>query len=531
MRTPVSFIIALTLAAFAVPSLGQTAAIHLVPTPKVIQTAAGALVLEPGSRIVATTAELQPLADVLNGEILRLTGLDLRPATGAGGPGDVVLTIDRSLSADRARHWPCTVAIDDRVKITGADYNSVAMGTATLLQLVKADGAKVEVPRLSLCDYSAAEYPGLMLDVARQNNTLQDVRDCIELCRLYKIRYLQLHLNDMESFMFPSQRFPKLGTHNGAAHGGPKCQPWERDELAATIEYADHRGVAIVPELETVFHTGAMMQDMPAEFGGPGVLNMGSEKMYQSLEPLIEEMCDVFKSSPYFHIGCDEASIGGVLEQPGTREYMREHRIANGEDLYRFHIDRLAKVIARKGKRTIVWQDCPLPPDNKDIICMVWHIDFNHGDTARLIQQGYPTIQVTWTPSCGSPVREQFGWRPFDDQVKPGPLAMGSQLVLWEQNGSVAIPFLRQKMPARQQVTYSPGDRLGYAQFASNLAHTDALLDPLTSGIVATETGVKESVGQWLLAGGVGNTPDYKFSKEVRVSLKSNVPGEKSITR
>ena len=211
MRTPVSFIIALTLAAFAVPSLGQTAAIHLVPTPKVIQTAAGALVLEPGSRIVATTAELQPLADVLNGEILRLTGLDLRPATGAGGPGDIVLTIDRSLTADRARHWPYTVAIADRIEVTGADYNAVAMGTATLLQLLRAPGARSASPS-SLRDYSAAEYPGLMLDVARQNNTLQDVRDCIDLCRLYKVRYLQLHLNDMESFMFPSQRFPKLGS-------------------------------------------------------------------------------------------------------------------------------------------------------------------------------------------------------------------------------------------------------------------------------------------------------------------------------
>ena len=175
----------------------------------------------------------------------------------------------------------------------------------------------IDVPRLSLSDYSAAEYPGLMLDVARQNNTLQDVRNCVELCRLYKVRYLHLHLNDMESFMFPSKLFPKLGSHNGSAFGGPKCKLWDRDELLATIKFADERGVAIVPELETVFHTGAMMQDMPSEFGGPGVLNIGSEKLYQSLEPLIEEMCDVFESSPFFQIGCDEASIGGVMEAAG----------------------------------------------------------------------------------------------------------------------------------------------------------------------------------------------------------------------
>ena len=196
---------------------------------------------------------------------------------------------------------------------------------------------------------------------------------------------------------------------------------------------------------------------------------MGSEKLYRSLNPLIEEICDVFKSSPYFQIGCDEASIGGVMQQPGTKEYMREHGIANGEDLYRFHIDRLAKVIAAKGKRTIVWQDCPLPRDNKSIICMVWHIDYNHGDSAAIMRAGYPTIQVTWTPACGSPVKELFSWRPFDAEIAPSKLALGSQLVLWEQNGSVAIPYLRQKVPARQQVTYSPDADITYPQFAANL--------------------------------------------------------------
>ena len=87
---------------------------------------------------------------------------------------------------------------------------------------------------------------------------------------------------------------------------------------------------------------------------------------------------------------------------------MQKHGITSGEDLYRFHIDRLAKVVAGKGKRTIVWQDCPLPRDNKDIICMVWHMDFNHGDTLPIMKAGYPTIQVTWTPSCGAPVKELF---------------------------------------------------------------------------------------------------------------------------
>ena len=515
------------LAVSIAPAPAQQPAIHLVPTPKEIKVTEGRLELKPGAQIAVSAKELMPLATVLSGELLKVAGLKLPAAEGPGRPGDIVLKIDKTLPTGEARHWPHTVTVAERIEVTGLDYNAVAMGTSTLLQLIEVAASGASMPRLALSDYSVAEYPGLMLDVARQNNTLQDVRDCIDMCRLYKVRYFQLHLNDMESFMFPSKVFPKLGKSNGSAHGGPKCELWNRDELLATIQYADQRGVTLLPELETVFHTGSMMRDMPEEFGGPGVLNMGSEKLYQSLDPLIEEMCDVFKSSPFFQIGCDEASIGGVLTQPGTKEYMQKHQLNTADDLYRFHINRLDKVIAGKGKRTIVWQDCPLPLDNKNIICMVWHMDFNHGETANIIKKGNPTIQVTWTPSCGSPVTDLFGWRPFDEQIRPGKLGMGSQLVLWEQNGSVAIPFLRQKMPARQQFTHSPDATLTYQEFAANLAHTDSLLDPLTTGMIATESGLKQSVGQWLLAGGRGNMPDYTFVKNVQVTLKSNLPGAK----
>jgi hypothetical protein len=518
-------VLAVLVAAFSLPVHAQEPVTHLIPTPKQIEIAGGRLHLRAGARIVASAKELAPLARVLCDDLQKVSGLELSPAEGIGKAGDIVLSIDNSLPSDEVRHWPYTVAISDRIAVAGRDYNATAMGTATLLQLLEIGSDGIDLPRLSLSDYSAAEYPGLMLDVARQDNSLQDVRNCVDLCRLYKVRYLHLHLNDMEAFVFPSKLFPELGTHNGAAHGGPKCKLWDRDELLATIQYADQRGVALVPELETVFHTGSMMNDLPKVFGGPGVLNIGSEKLYQSLEPLIEEMCDVFESSPFFQIGCDEASIGGVLEAPGTKEYMQQHGIKDGDDLYRFHIDRLDKVVKRKGKRTIVWQDCPLPLDNKNIISMVWHIDLDHGDTAKLIKQGYPTIQVTWTPSCNSSVKDMFGWRPFDEQIAPSRLAMGSELVLWEQNGSVAIPMLRQRLPARQQWTYSPAASLSYSQFVDNLMHTDSLLDPLITGMTATETGLTQTVGQSLRAGGIGSFPDSIFVKSVRISLKSNIKG------
>ncbi|MCY2929836.1 MAG: family 20 glycosylhydrolase [Planctomycetota bacterium] len=503
-------------------------AVSLLPTPKEIKVSGGVLDLPPSARIVAASKELVPLAAVLSDDIRNVTGVALPTAQGEGKPGDVVLRIDPALVGGEAKHWPHTLTVADDVQAVGGDYNAVALATSSIVQLVRAKGQALSMPKLALSDYSAAEYTGVMLDVARQGNTLADVRNLVNLMRLYKARYLHLHLNDQESCVFPSKVQPKLGSSNGSAHGGPKCEQWNRDELLATIKYADERGVTLVPELETVFHSASLQRDMPQVYGTFGVLDMGSDAMYtEGLEPLIREMAEVFKSSPFFHIGCDEAGIGGVLAQPKTKDYMAKHGLKDGNELYVFHINRLDKVIKAAGKRTIVWQDCPLPPDNKDVICMVWRMDWNHGMVPNLVKDGRPSIQVTWTPSCGWPVRELYRWRPYDEQVRPGKLAIGSQLVLWEQNGSVAIPFLRQKMPARQQFTYSPDSPVTYEEFAARLAHADSLLDAMSTGIAVTETGLCQTVPEWLAAGGVGNVPEYTFDKNLTLTFKSHIPGAK----
>ena len=176
MKILQGFAVAFALLAFTSPLFAASPSPHLVPTPKQLKLFGGTLPLKPDARIVAAANELKPLAEVLRGDLVKLTGLNMTVAEGAGQPGDIVLAIDASLNAGAERHWPHNISVSDRVDITGGDYNAVAMGTATLLQMLEIGEDGVRVPRLSIHDWSAAEYPGLMLDVARQNNTLQDVR-------------------------------------------------------------------------------------------------------------------------------------------------------------------------------------------------------------------------------------------------------------------------------------------------------------------------------------------------------------------
>ena len=66
--------------AFAADTPGALARLNLVPWPKSVQTVPGAMSLGPKSRIVYGDAKLAPLARVLSGEILQLTGTELATA-------------------------------------------------------------------------------------------------------------------------------------------------------------------------------------------------------------------------------------------------------------------------------------------------------------------------------------------------------------------------------------------------------------------------------------------------------------------
>ena len=61
----------------------------------------------------------------------------------------------------------------------------------------------------------------------------------MQLCRLYKARYLQLHLTDDQGWTFPSTKYPQLGSKNYAAHGGIAPRVYKLDELKALVAYAD----------------------------------------------------------------------------------------------------------------------------------------------------------------------------------------------------------------------------------------------------------------------------------------------------
>ena len=481
----------------AVPASAQQHSPSFVPWPRCVELKSSRLDIGPHSRIVAAEPVLQPLAKIIAEEIQAVFGVRLAVVDGRGGPGDIILVNDAALQGESY-----TLEVADRATIRGGNYGAVALGTATLLQALRLQDGRATVPCISVTDEPAVEYRGLLVDVARQYHSISSLKQIVQLCRLYKIRYLQLHLTDDQSFMFPSKAFPELATQNH--HGG---KTYSLEELRDLVAYADARNVTIVPEYEVPGHSAAANRALPNLFLIRGTkpyehhasINFAKDEVMQAVATIVGEMCDVFRSSPYFHIGGDEADLQFADQNREFQAAFKKHNLPNQHQLYRKFVVDMNEIVKRHGKRMIVWEGFGREPNSpvqipKDILVMAYEIRFYQPDA--LVRDGYTVINASWTPlyvvnkNCRPP-EEIYAWqlrqfKPFGAKatdagvlVPPEGKVFGAQMCAWEQPEKAELPSLRLRLPAMAERIWNPKTEKEYSDFARRLEATDALLERL----------------------------------------------------
>jgi lysophospholipase L1-like esterase len=479
----------------------------LVPQPKILMLGKGVLTLGQDSPIVATSKELEPLAKVLADEIFLATGVQLAAGGRPGAPGGVLLQFDPELK-DEAY----TVEIRESATVKGGSYLSVASGTATLLQLLRATNGALTVPQVSIADEPAYPYRGALIDLGRKYHTPGGIEQVIELCRLYKIRYLHLHLTDDQLFMFPSTEFPQLGQSNREfarfePPSKPKIAPYTLDELRALERFARERGVYLVPEIDLPGHSGRLIADANNIFGLPGngsTVNIASPKTLEALTTLMNEVMDVFQSTPYVHLGADEVGLGGLDKTADYREAQAKFGIKSVHDLYCKFITEMHAVVTKRGKKTIVWEEACNPggayPLPKEALVMVWSQGRNPND---IVKNGYAVINATWTPlyivrdnkksleflfDWALPKFGREGSEKFTTLADTSKL-MGTQLCSWENSENIEIQSMRDRLALVAERAWNPQAGGTFADFKSRLAHTDALLEKLVHPITIQAQG------------------------------------------
>lgn len=472
-----------------------------LPAPQTVELTGRSLALPETLSCAVADPRLQPLISVLDYEYRMLTGGRI---VGAGTTAALCrLALDTLLAEEEYR-----LEVDETVRGTGGSYAAVAMGTVTLMQMLRTGAGGAVLPTGTIQDRPDKPYRGLLIDLARKWHDVAVIEQVILLARWYKINHLQLHLTDDQLFTFPTESFPRLPTPG---------RHYTREQLRRLDEFARDRGVTLVPELEVPGHAGQFVSRMPELFAirgwerNRGTLNMGREQVYEALDQIIGEIAEVFETSPYLHIGADEAGFQHHENDPDVQRYLATHGLRDVNELYRHFLVRMHKIVKRHGKRTIVWEgfhregEVEIP---RDVLVMAWETLYQLPQD--LLADGYTIINVSWQPLYVVNDRRWdpeyiYGWNLYrwenwlprapaytPIQLAPSEQVIGASMASWDQAQHLEIWTLRRRLPAMSEriwsATLEPERPVGW--FLQTLERTDSALQRILSPVAVQAEGL-----------------------------------------
>lgn len=287
----------------------------------------------------------------------------------------------------------------------------------------------------SLCGLSAQDGPdggrypwrGVMLDEARHFFGKETVRMVLDLMATEGYNVFHWHLTDDQGWRIEIRRYPNL-TKRGAVRELSKDwspQPfwyddrtegdygpyfYTREDIREIVAYAHSKGIRIVPEIEMPSHSLAALASYPEHCCFPEMVRgnrrflhpsyrvpgrnmrtycIGSDETVAFLENVLDEVCELFPDD-VVHIGGDEAPQGNWLECPRCQARMKAQGLKNGQELQGWLMARIVAHLARKGKRTMGWEELAFAKvDPKDVILQCWH----GPETARkAVAAGYDVV-------------------------------------------------------------------------------------------------------------------------------------------
>lgn len=367
--------------------------VKIIPTPK-------SAVISDGQTVISTSA--CTVCDDFKSEVLTFNALSERLFGVHSDGSSVELTFDGTLGSGEYR----IECAEDKICAYASDRDGASYAMSSVLQLVTVKEWHTCVPHITVNDRPDCNYRSLMLDLSFKYHTPAQLKDIIDLCYLYKIKFIHLHFVDNKGYTLPSKAFPKLPA---------ACQSYTREEIADLNEYALCRNVEIIPELEFPGHCAALVSAYPELFENRledtpeaeefrkgyhnNVICVGKEGIMESVETMIRETIEMFPNSRYLHIGGDEAEIETWSYCPDCRRYMEEKGINGVYPLYSHFIKLVTDKVLELGRTPIVWEGFPkegAEQISRNVIVIAWESLYHIAPD--LVEEGFNIVNASWQP-------------------------------------------------------------------------------------------------------------------------------------
>ena len=385
---------------------------HILPQPKKIERLKGSFCLEDGSNIYCDElfrAEAQRFADLVEacGGFRPQLVDDIQRAK-------VIFSRDDKHAAEQY-----SVMISDGVAtVTCSTTTACFYAVETLRQLLSLDFPQA-TPGCENCyieDQPKFAYRGLLLDVCRHFFGVETVKKVIDLMARVKLNKLHLHLSDDQGFRMEINRYPLLnqvGSFRSGSevvrdgkrfvedvpHGGYYTQQQLRDIVA----YAASRKIDVIPEIDIPGHAMAMVASYPelcctgksaevrTSWGiSKDILCAGNDNVYQFVQNVLDEVCDVFPSE-YIHLGGDEVPKERWCNCKLCKQRMSDLKLGGFAQLQTYMVEQFRAYLQQKGRKVICWNDGLDEKANGEIVSQAWAPQFTR-QAIKFVNKGRKTI-------------------------------------------------------------------------------------------------------------------------------------------
>ncbi|MGH8084838.1 MAG: beta-N-acetylhexosaminidase [Lysobacter sp.] len=390
----------LPIAAIAAPAGAPAdAPLSLIPEPASLTLREGAFELRADTPLVATDPRAARVARQFADYMQR--GRDVAPRFDDAGAGDAPAVEFRVVPTD-ASASPEAYSLDvspRRIVVSAGDERGLFYGAVTLWQLATSDvddGLPARIPALHIDDTPRFGWRGLMLDSARHFQSVDEIKQLLDAMARHKLNRFHWHLTDDQGWRLQIRKYPKLTEVGGcripAGDGGidpatgkpaPYCGFYTQDQVREIVRYADERHITVVPEIDIPGHAQAAVASYPRlgsvegptrvsnEWGVHKYLFNAEEDTFAFLEDVMAEVVELFPGR-YVHIGGDEAVKQQWQQSSRVQARMRELGVENEAQLQGYFVERMARFLAKHGKRVIGWDEVLEDDLPADAAVMSW---------------------------------------------------------------------------------------------------------------------------------------------------------------
>jgi hexosaminidase len=409
--------------------------------------------------------------------------------------------------------------------IIGKDAAGAFYGTRTLLQLLPpptedAQADSFALPCLKIIDYPRFGWRGMHLDVGRNMFPPEDIKGFLDWMAFHKLNTFHWHLTEDQGWRIEIKKYPKLTEigawrastppygkrrgSDGKRYGGFYTQ----DEVRDIVAYAAARHITVVPEIELPGHAAAAIAAYP-EFGNddipgyaPKVMTRWGvhpytyapkEETFEFLDGVFTEICELFPSQ-YIHIGGDEAPKSQWQKSKFAQSVMKREGLKNPHELQSWFIQRIEKMLAKKGRRLIGWDEIREGGLSPQATVMSWRgekggiASAKEGHDVVMAPNSHTYFDHYQTPAKGElakgpwfeciggflPISKVYSYDPVPKALtaEEAKHVLGVQAQLWTEymHDWPKVEYLAfPRIAALAEVAWTPLSRKDYADFRARL--------------------------------------------------------------